>query len=275
MAGIFENHDRARFETVAVSLCGGRWRQHAPAAAHATSSWILPARRPCRRQDVARNGNRHRHRPGRFHRRLAHRHPGAAARAAAGQLSGFSLHHGRALRRLSDHRPHRHSRSRALCGKNRLDAGHFFSCRSSAGAERPANAPGVRAAGKRFRLLRLQQQLQNHAGHFRSLDAAAAEGGGQRAVAAADESRRPGQSARGRRVATPHRRRTAGFRARRGRARGSFRPPATGGYFPGYALLQCPQHGGGRAVVRRSGRLPGPAFAGAGGGEPVARGGTG
>ena len=55
-----------------------------------------------------------------------------------------------------------------------LDDRHFVT--------RP-NARGGGTAGRRFRLLLLQQQLQNHAGIFRRLDEAAARSAGQRAVA--------------------------------------------------------------------------------------------
>ena len=126
-------------------------------------------------------------------------HPGVASGAGAGELSGLSRHHGRGLHRLHHRRPlssFRRVTARSYGEKVVLPARQLRGQRSEA-PDRGADADprGGRAARNRFRVLLVQQQLQDHAGHLRHLDAAAARGRRQRAVAAGHRRCRRGQSA--------------------------------------------------------------------------------
>ena len=92
-----------------------------------------------------------------------------------------------------DRRPHRRAASQqpALRRAARLPAGQLPGQRPQARDRRAhADARGGGTAGARLRVLLLQQQLQDHAARVRRLDAAAARGRRQRAVAAARTTRR-------------------------------------------------------------------------------------
>ena len=92
---------------------------------------------------------------------------------------------------LADRRGHSTCGGLPLHGKGRVPARHLPAQRLAAAHRRAnPNARGSRAAGDGLRLLLVQQQLQDHAGDVRRLDAAPAPGRGQRAVAAAEATRR-------------------------------------------------------------------------------------
>ena len=104
MAGVFEHHDKSRFEIDCALLRPGRWQRYALAAWFARSiassmPWTRPTHdiaelmRKENEIDIAVDLKASPRNPA--------RHPFASSRADAGSLSGFSRTHGRALYRLS------------------------------------------------------------------------------------------------------------------------------------------------------------------------------
>ncbi len=153
-AGVFEHHDRSRFETIAISL-------------------------------GADDGLGMRERMQKSFERFI------------GELSGLPRHDGCALYGLHPGRQNRDSgiASVGLCRKNRLFARYLHAKRPN---ERDSAAhpytSGSWPAGHQFRLLHLQQSLQDHARDVCPLDAAARQTREQRAVVVASEPRSHSQS---------------------------------------------------------------------------------
>ena len=150
MAGLFEQHDRMRFEVIAFSF----GPPNADAMRSAARRRIRPVPRGgtpvgCRhRRTVGAARNRYRHRPEGLYPARADRDIRPSRCATAAQLPRLSGHHGRRLHRLPDRRPHRDSAGahQPLQREDRLAAALLSGQRRQAG-DRPTECFSRQEAG--------------------------------------------------------------------------------------------------------------------------------
>ena len=202
------------------------------------------------------------------HPRRRDRHPGRPARPDAGRpsddfvvpagagadhVAGPARPHRPPRHRLRDRRPLRAAaRAGAVFhGTAAAHAAHLPDQRPPAHHRRDADAGRLRPAGRRHRVLRLQQRLQDQPRHVRRLDAHPAAGAGQPAVAGVRPRGRARQpAARGR----AGRRRPGAPAVRRPRGAGRLPGALPGGRpVPRHGALQRRHHGQRRAVGRPAG----------------------
>ena len=201
MAGVFEQHDKGRFEISAISFDpsdGSPMRARLEAAfehfipVNTLHDKAVAALMRDANIDIAVDlkGFTKNARPGDFR---------ASARAFAGELSRFSGDDGCELYRLSDRRQDRRpgARAGALLREARLSS-RLLSVQRHETLHCSGNADprGRRVARERFRLLFVQQQLQADTGALRRLDAAAPPDRGKRAVDSQTPTRRAAQNLR-------------------------------------------------------------------------------
>ena len=142
LAGLFERHDRSRFETIAISFGNRRCERNAGApetrirALHRCQH--QERRRDC--QPALRARDRHRGGPDGLHHAFARGRVRAASGAGPGELSGFSRDHGRRLHRLHRRGPLRDPRrtAGALRGKDRVGCRKYSRPTTAGGALRRA-----------------------------------------------------------------------------------------------------------------------------------------
>ena len=204
MAGLFERHDRSRFEITAVSFGADDRSAMRSRLVAAFEQFIDVRQRATARSrgccasseiDIAVDLKGHT-------QAAADRHIRAAPGAGAGELSRLSGHDGRRLHRLHHRRPivSPFDRSRTIAEKIvHLPDSYQVNDRQRRDRRAHADARRGRPARAGLRVLLVQQQLQDHARGVRRLDAAAARGRGQRAVAAARQRSAPSGNLRRRR----------------------------------------------------------------------------
>ena len=203
IAELIERHDRERFEVIGVSFGPDDAERHARAA----RGRVRSLRR--RHQKQRRGGGgadpplagRHRRRPDGPHRNI--RAPASwpfARRRSRRAISAFQARPAPTSSTTSS--PTRSSLpfDRQPCFTEQIV--HLPDCYQANDttrriAPRDTDAGGMRPAGRGLRLLLLQHELEDHAGGVRRLDAAARGDPGERAVAAARQRGRRGQSAPG------------------------------------------------------------------------------
>ena len=200
-AGMFEQHDRSRFEMYAYSFGpddGSDYRRRIRRGVRALRRRAPRARPRDRGADRARPHPDPR-RPEGLHDREPSGDLRAAAGAAADELPRLSGNDRGAVDRLRGRRPRRPPRGglRVVRRAGDLAAGELPGERRPAGAPRTgAGAGRLRASGRRVRLLRVQPARQDQRRHLRRVAPRPRGGTRERAVAARGTGR--GAPARGR-----------------------------------------------------------------------------